>query len=187
MVRARPSAAGSDDHATLFTPAFLALSLSELAYFTAFGLMIPVVPLFATGPLHAGPAGVGLAVGAFSVMALVLRPFAGRLSDRRGRRPLLLTGGLLFAMVTAGHPGPAGSAWQSLRRCSPRAFPKPRSPNGTPPISRSSTVPCWHPAWRSSPVWRDRAAPSTGGGLASGTQMPSAAGRAVSGRHLALH
>jgi MFS family permease len=87
----------------LFTAAFVVLSLAELAYFTAFGLLIPVVPVFAAGPLRAGPIGVGVAVGAFSVTALVLRPFAGRLVDRRGRRPLLLAGGLLFAVVTGGH------------------------------------------------------------------------------------
>lgn len=95
--------AGREETARLLTPAFVALSFSELAYFTAFGLMIPVVPLFAAGPLGAGPAAVGMVVGAFSVTALVLRPFAGRLADRRGRRPLLLGGGLLFTLVTAAH------------------------------------------------------------------------------------
>jgi predicted MFS family arabinose efflux permease len=103
MARAHRGASGNDHSTRLFTPAFVALSLSALAYFTAFGLMIPVVPLFAAGPLGAGPAGVGIAVGAFSAMALVLRPFAGRLSDRRGRRPLLIVGGLFFAVVTAAH------------------------------------------------------------------------------------
>ena len=100
--RGGPAASGSAGM-PLFTAAFMALSIAELAYFTAFGLLIPVVPLFAADPLGAGPAGVGLAVGAFSVMALLLRPFAGRLVDRHGRRPLLLAGGLLFAAVTAAH------------------------------------------------------------------------------------
>jgi predicted MFS family arabinose efflux permease len=87
----------------LFTAAFVALSVAELAYFSAFGLLIPVVPLYAVDSLGASPSGVGVAVGAFSVMALVLRPVAGRLVDRHGRRPLLLAGGLLFAGVTAAH------------------------------------------------------------------------------------
>jgi MFS family permease len=89
--------------ARLFTPAFLALSLAELAYFSAAGLMIPVTPLFAAGPLGADEVGVGVAVGAFSVTALVLRPYAGRLSDRRGRRPLLIGGALLCAAAIAAH------------------------------------------------------------------------------------
>ena len=62
----------------LFTPAFIALSAAELAYFTAAGLMIPAIPLFAAGPLDATEVGVGVAVGAFSITALVLRPVAGR-------------------------------------------------------------------------------------------------------------
>jgi MFS family permease len=88
---------------SLFTPAFVALSLAEFAYFTAAGLMIPITPLFAAGPLGASEVGVGLAVGAFSVTALILRPYAGRAADRRGRRPLLIGGALLFAVATAAH------------------------------------------------------------------------------------
>lgn len=87
----------------LFTPAFIALSAAELAYFTAAGLMIPATPLFAAGPLDADNVGVGFAVGAFSISALVLRPFAGRAADRRGRRPLLIGGALLYAVATAAH------------------------------------------------------------------------------------
>ena len=56
MTSAGPSASGSDGM-PLFTAAFVALSVAELAYFTAFGLLIPVVPLFAADPLGAGPAG----------------------------------------------------------------------------------------------------------------------------------
>ena len=87
----------------LFTPAFIALSLAELAYFTAEGLTIPVTPLFARGPIGASVEGVGLAVGAFSVTALVLRPYAGRLADRVGRRPLLVGGALAYAAILAVH------------------------------------------------------------------------------------
>jgi predicted MFS family arabinose efflux permease len=87
----------------LFTRAFVALSLAELAYFTAAGIMIPVAPLFAAGPLGADDAGVGLAIGAFSASALVLRPYAGRLADRIGRRPLLLGGALAYAAIIAAH------------------------------------------------------------------------------------
>jgi MFS family permease len=87
----------------LWTRAFIALAFAELAYFTAAGLMIPTTPLFAAGPLGADEVGVGLTVGAFSVSALVLRPLAGRISDRRGRRPLIIGGALLCAAVTAVH------------------------------------------------------------------------------------
>jgi MFS family permease len=44
-----------------------------------------------------------MAVGAFSVTTLVLRPLAGRWTDRHGRRPLLISGALLFAVLVVGH------------------------------------------------------------------------------------
>jgi predicted MFS family arabinose efflux permease len=96
-----PAAGAAQSDGRLYTPAFLALSLAELAYFTAEGLTIPVTPLFAVGPIAATVEGVGLAVGAFSVTALILRPYAGRLSDRTGRRPLLVGGALAYAVVMA--------------------------------------------------------------------------------------
>lgn len=60
-----------------------------------------MLPLFAAGPLGADESGVGLAVGAFGLTALMLRPFAGREADRRGRRPLLVGGALLCSAVIA--------------------------------------------------------------------------------------
>lgn len=87
----------------LFTPAFTALLVAELAYFTAAGMEIPLAPLFASRVLGADEVGVGMAVGALALTALFLRPFAGRASDQRGRRPLLIGGALLYAAATAAH------------------------------------------------------------------------------------
>jgi predicted MFS family arabinose efflux permease len=87
----------------LLTPAFVALLLAELAYFTAAGMQLPLAPLFATRVLGADEVGVGIAVGALAITALFLRPFSGRMSDRRGRRPLLIGGALLYAAATAAH------------------------------------------------------------------------------------
>ena len=87
----------------LFTPAFVMLTLSELAYFTAAGLIIGLTPFFVTGPLGSDEAGLGLAAAAFSITTLLLRPYAGRLSDRRGRRPLLVAGAAVVAVVILAH------------------------------------------------------------------------------------
>ena len=95
----------------LFTSALVALTAADLAYFTAAGVLIGVTPFFAAGPLGAGAAGVGLAVGAFSVTTLVLRPLAGRWSDRYGRRPLLIGGAGLFAILIGGHLLVTDLAW----------------------------------------------------------------------------
>lgn len=81
----------------LITPAFVALAAADLAYFTAAGLAILVLPLYVTGPVGSSTAGAGLAFGVFAISALALRPIAGRLTDTIGRRPLLLGGALLAA------------------------------------------------------------------------------------------
>src|SRR3954453_1348788 len=88
---------------TLFTGAFVWLTLTDLAYFMGGGALIAVTPFFVTGPLGSGPAAVGLAVGAFSVSTLLLRPLAGRWTHPHGRRPPLVGGESLFAVLVMGH------------------------------------------------------------------------------------
>jgi predicted MFS family arabinose efflux permease len=87
----------------LFTSAFISLAASDLLYFTASGLLIGVTPFFVTGPLGSDQAGLGLALGAFSVTTVVVRPVVGRMVDRLGRRRLMLTGVTLFAVMIAAH------------------------------------------------------------------------------------
>lgn len=87
-----------DARAPLFTRAFVVLGIADLAYFTSVGVAIHTLPLFVTGPIGSDEAGAGLAFGAFGVTALICRPFAGRLSDTRGRKPLLIVGALLCAI-----------------------------------------------------------------------------------------
>jgi MFS family permease len=101
---------------TLFTPAFIWLTLSDLAYFIGGGALIGVTPFFVTGPLGGGAGAVGLAVGAFSATTLVLRPLAGRWADRHGRRPLLIGGALLFALLVVGHLLVTDLAWLVVLR-----------------------------------------------------------------------
>jgi predicted MFS family arabinose efflux permease len=101
----RPRTAATD---RLFSRAFVALFLAELAYFTADGVAIYALPLYVTGPLGEDVGAAGLAFGAFFVSALVLRPVAGRAADRWGRRPLLLSGALLGALGLALTPYAAG-------------------------------------------------------------------------------
>ncbi|KRC62705.1 hypothetical protein ASE14_02465 [Agromyces sp. Root81] len=85
----------------LFSPAFIALGVAELCYFTAVGVSIYALPLTITGPIGGDEAMAGLAFGAFALSALVLRPVAGRLADTLGRRPLLLGGALIAALSLA--------------------------------------------------------------------------------------
>lgn len=89
----------------LFSGAFVALTLSDLAYFTAAGVLLGVTPFFVTGQLGSDTAGLGMVLGAFSVATLLLRPLVGRIVDRWGRRRLLVAGAGLFAVLTAAHLG----------------------------------------------------------------------------------
>lgn len=95
--------AGGGPLPRLLTPAFVTLIASGLCYSTAVGVMIPVLPLFVTDELGASATAVGVAVGLFSVTALLLKPVAGRAADRWGRRALLVAGSALFTVVVAGH------------------------------------------------------------------------------------
>jgi MFS family permease len=94
---AAPRAAAAS-RPTLWTPAFATLAVASLAYFTGAGILIPSLPRYVEGPLGGGSVAVGLTFGAFSVSAVLLRPVAGGLGDRRGRRPLMLAGALIFAV-----------------------------------------------------------------------------------------
>jgi predicted MFS family arabinose efflux permease len=88
----------------LLTPAFVAVTLAALAYFTGDGVLVPAVPRYVEGPLGAGNVAIGLVVGAFSLSAFLLRPWVGGLGDRWGRRPLMLVGASLFAASVLAYP-----------------------------------------------------------------------------------
>jgi MFS family permease len=77
--------------------------VASLGYFTADGILIPAVPRYVEGPLGGNDVAVGLSVAAFAVTALLLRPWAGRLGDRRGRRLLMLIGGGAVAVSVLGY------------------------------------------------------------------------------------
>ena len=87
----------------IVTVPFVLTFISSFFVFLAIGLLLPVLPLYARGPLGVGDVGVGLAVGMSSPMALVAQPFAGRIGDRRGRRILMVTGALVMAIAVAGY------------------------------------------------------------------------------------
>ncbi|MEW5931316.1 MAG: MFS transporter, partial [Gemmatimonadota bacterium] len=56
-----------------------------------FGIVIPLLPLYAER-FGAGPVAVTWLVAVYSLMQLLFAPWWGALSDRVGRRPVLLVG-----------------------------------------------------------------------------------------------
>jgi len=65
----------------------------------AVGAVLPVLPRYVHGPLGEGDVAVGIVVGSYAVTGLLLRPFAGRLADRRGRKSTVLLGSFLVAVA----------------------------------------------------------------------------------------
>ncbi len=60
------------------------------------GAVLPVLPRYIHGPLHAGNVAVGIVVGSYAITGLLLRPVSGRLADTRGRKPMVLFGAILL-------------------------------------------------------------------------------------------
>jgi DHA1 family tetracycline resistance protein-like MFS transporter len=74
-----------------------------------FGIVIPVLPLYAK-QYGATESVVGLLLGVYSGMQLIFAPVLGRLSDRMGRRPVLLAS-LIGTSIGFFIMGLAGALW----------------------------------------------------------------------------
>lgn len=99
-------------------PSLLVIFLSVFIDLVGFGIVLPLLPGFAEEDLHSALSARGIIIGgiiaSFSAMQFFFAPAWGRLSDRIGRRPVMLISNLgaagsyaLFA-VACGLTGPAG-------------------------------------------------------------------------------
>jgi MFS family permease len=76
---------------------FAALFAVTFCGLVAVGAVLPVLPRYVRGPIGAGDIAVGVVIGCYAITGLLLRPVAGRLADRWGRKPTVLLGTLLIA------------------------------------------------------------------------------------------
>jgi DHA1 family tetracycline resistance protein-like MFS transporter len=67
----------------------LTVFLTILLDLIGFGMILPLLPFYAQ-ELHASPFEIGLLFSSYSLTQLLFAPLLGRLSDRVGRRPVLL-------------------------------------------------------------------------------------------------
>ena len=84
--------------ARLVTLDFARVWLATLGAFLTFGMLVLALPLYVKDELGYGSVGVGAAMGAASATAIIFSPLSGRASDRWGRRPLLLWGGVVMTI-----------------------------------------------------------------------------------------
>jgi MFS family permease len=70
--------------------------------FAAIGMYLTGIQLFVKDELGSSKAAVGLAVGAFSITAVLSRPIVGRGVDVRGRKPFLYVGLVLLIVSSLG-------------------------------------------------------------------------------------
>ncbi len=72
----------------LRSPLFV-LFLTVFIDMVGFGIIIPVLPLYAER-FNASPMAIGWLTGIYSGMQIIFTPILGKLSDRFGRRPILM-------------------------------------------------------------------------------------------------
>src|SRR5437763_1954238 len=65
--------------------------------FIGFGMIIPVLPNM-VADAHAAPYHLGMMLAFYSAVSFVLSPIWGGISDRKGRRPIIIIGVLGFSL-----------------------------------------------------------------------------------------
>jgi len=88
--------------------AFGALFAVTLLSLLSVGATLPIMPRYVQGPIGAGDVAVGVVTGAFAITGLACRPLAGSFADRRGRKPVVVSGAMLMAFASALYFVPAG-------------------------------------------------------------------------------
>src|SRR5262245_59472414 len=96
--RVTSGSAAHDPHPPRRRCPLVVLFLVVVIDLIGFGIVLPLLPRYAE-KYDASPLQLGILMASFSAMQFLFAPFWGRLSDRRGRRPILMVG--LFGSVVA--------------------------------------------------------------------------------------
>lgn len=99
-----------------YTPRVMALFGAGIAYFVVAGISFPVLPRLVEDELGGSKTDIGLAFATFALGMLIVRPVAGVVSDRIGRRPLMIGGAVGVAVFQLLHVPAAdtGELWVLL-------------------------------------------------------------------------
>jgi DHA1 family tetracycline resistance protein-like MFS transporter len=79
-----------------FSPIFVII-LTVFIDITGYGIIIPLLPYYAS-EFNAGPTALGVLIASFAIMQFLFSPLLGKVSDTKGRKPILLLS-LLISLI----------------------------------------------------------------------------------------
>ncbi|HRE01542.1 MAG TPA: MFS transporter [Ilumatobacteraceae bacterium] len=88
---------------SLLTGPFLVIALVSVCYFASLGMLVATLPKWVEGDLSSSGVVIGIVIGSFAIAAAGVRPWAGQLGDRYGRRMLVAGGSAVVAVSIAGY------------------------------------------------------------------------------------
>jgi MFS family permease len=89
---------------SIFRGNFVLLFFASLFIFTAFYILLPTLPVFLTQQLKIDERQTGIILAVYTLAALIIRPFAGYLIDRYGRKLFYISSILLFSVIFIVYP-----------------------------------------------------------------------------------
>jgi MFS family permease len=108
-----PASSTSPATTTVVTAPFLAVVAAGAFFFFGIGVTLPILPRYVQDDLGGSDLMVGVVVATFAFSAVLARPLAGRLGNKRGRRWLMIVGASLTAASLAGY-GAVHEEWQLI-------------------------------------------------------------------------
>jgi len=88
----------------LWTWSFISACIGNFLLFFAFYMLVPIFPLFMLDQYSVDKTSIGVILSAYTLAALLIRPFAGFLLDMVYRKPVYLISYLLFILSFVGYP-----------------------------------------------------------------------------------
>jgi MFS family permease len=88
-----------DQKSKLWTKDFLMVSVSNFLLFISFYMLMVTLAIYSIDKFHASQSEAGLASSIFVLGAVIVRPIAGKMIDKVGKKKLLLLGLTLFLVM----------------------------------------------------------------------------------------